>query len=319
MQNAGMIGSQIGGELRARRRLSPPYNKLVLGKELPRVLPEADEVMVRKMLALVFCIGLLIAALALAAMAAVWIVSGVRALPTGEAMTAAWIGFAGSVIGALITVVVALLALWPAYRQMGEMQRASSVQSGQILRVRLRALQTDWNILLKNTFENRMPELLRIEPDDDLAHWAGRHPDNVAELRDIILPRIEEIHSELIMASMGIDLPDLDRGDYIMVLQDYAAMLRTVLDGLPRGKTDASGQPLTAEQWRAHVVATKNFAERRLPQAHLAFNNIYNAANQIIRWQIIQADRSAIGPENTRLFDATQKQSAALSKRPAGE
>ncbi|WP_242181575.1 hypothetical protein [Sphingomonas sp. CARO-RG-8B-R24-01] len=271
--------------------------------------------MVRKMLALVFWIGLLIAALALAAMLVWWIVSGVRALPTGEEMTAAWIGFAGSVIGALITVVVALVALWPAYRQMGEMQRASSVQSGQILRVRLQALQTDWAILLKSTFEDRMSELLQIEPDDDRASWAARHPDRVVELRDKVLPRIEEIHSELIMASMGIDLPDLDRSDYIMVLQDYAAMLRTVLDGLSREKTGAPEQPLTAEKWRSHVVATRAFATHRLPQAHTSFTNIYGAANQIIRWQIIQADRSAIGQENTKLFDETQKQSAAYSRQ----
>jgi hypothetical protein len=275
--------------------------------------------MVRKMLALVFWIGLLIAALALAAMVAWWIVSGVRALPAGEAMTAAWIGFAGSVIGALITVVVALVALWPAYRQMGEMQRASSVQSGQILRVRLRSLQTDWAILLKRTFEDRMPELLQLEPNDDRASWASHHPDRVAELRDKILPRIEEIHSELMIASMGIDLPDLDRSDYIMVLQDYAAMLRTVLDGLSREKTGAPEHPLTAEQWRSHVVATEAFAKHRLPRAHTSFNNICNAANQIIRWQIIQADRSAIGQENTKLFDETQKRSAAFSRQNVKE
>lgn len=273
------------------------------------------QMMVRKMLQLVFCVGLLIAALALAGIVVGWIASGVRALPTGETMTAAWIGFAGSVIGALITVVVALVALWPAYRQMGEMQRASSVQSGQVLRVRLRALQNDFDILLKSTFENRMPELLELGSNDDRVSWSARHPDRVAELRNKVLPRVEEIHSELIMASMGIDLPDLDRGDYIMVLQDYAAMLRTVLDGSSRNSTGALGHPLTPEEWREHVAVTKDFAEHRLPRAHTAFNNIYNAANQIIRWQIIQADRSAIGRENTELFDASQKQSAALSRQ----
>lgn len=275
--------------------------------------------MVRKMLALVFCIGLLIAALALAAMAVGWLVSGVRALPTGDSMTAAWIGFAGSVVGALITVVVALVALWPAYRQLGEMQRASSIQSGQILRARLRALQADWNILLKSTYASRMPELLQIEGEGGHASWVAHHPERVDELQNKILPRIEEIHSELIVASMGIDLPDLDRGDYIMVLQDYATMLRTVLDGISRGTNGTPQHALTDQQWREHMAATRAFADHRLPEAFSAFNNVCNAANQIIRWQIIQTDRSAIGSENIRLFDETQRQSVAFSKRNAAE
>ncbi len=250
-------------------------------------------------------------ALAIFGLCIVTFVRVVRLLPTDASTTSAWIGFAGSVVGALITVVVAAFALWPAYRQMGEMQKSSAVQAGQILRTRWRAAQAEINLLLKGaSVVQSVPKHLSLSENDvDLEHWLVYHKDDdLPAIRDKILPELEAVAYDSFNVKAGVDLPDLDRAAFDISIQHIKIELYSILDGIIRAPNGGAHMgKMSGAQWRQKVHELCAYIDKDWPKAQTTYNNKINSALQILRFQIVASDRTAVGAENYEQFDQFQK------------
>lgn len=263
---------------------------------------------VRPILVMLLLLGVALALLAIVGLALTGFWRLARALPTDSSTTSAWIGFAGSIVGSLLTVFAAAVALYPSYRQVHEMQRASAVQAGQILRGRYKAAKDEMKIILKSVHVEELPKLLLLGPDDrDREKWLQNHPEVSERLRTVVLPRMEEVDSDLFDANFGIELPDLDRVPYVTALERLKSDLYSVLDGVPRAN-GVPGAPMEAEQWRAFVAETVRYANEEWPKAHIDYNNKINAAINLLKYQIMQADSDAVGRAAFDQFSQWQKQ-----------
>jgi hypothetical protein len=251
-------------------------------------------------------IGLIVVVLALIGLLSGAIQRASAALPRDSAITSAWIGFAGSIIGSLITVGVAVVALWPAYRQMGEAQRASSVQAGQILRTRLAATRIDFGILLRGVHRARIIELLgTIKADDSLPSWISHHRSAQNEIVTSIVPSLNETGVKLFEASAGVDLPDLDRGPYFGAVTHIEKELNDIASG--HEATRHGPNTLDRDEWQKKVGALLTYLDGDFDRISLAYNNKISLAQQVLRWQIVRADRQAVGPSDYQEFAAIQK------------
>ena len=270
---------------------------------------------VRPILVMVLLLGVALALLALVGLALLGFWRLARVLPTDSSTTSAWIGFAGSVVGALLTILAGFIALYPAYRQMQEASRGSAVQTGQILRSRYKAAKDELNILLKSVHSEEIPKLLALGPGEtDREMWMKAHPETVQRLKQVILPRIEEVYGDVFDATVGTELPDLDRRPYMTALDRYRGGLYTILDGIPRAPNGTPGPMLTPEQWRDRVAGMVRFVTDDFGKAHLDYNNRINNALNLFRYQILQADRDALGSQTWDQFVQTQKQIEDLEK-----
>ena len=209
----------------------------------------------------------------------------------------AWIGFWGNIAGALIAVLAALIALQPAYRQASEAGRASAVQSGEILRKRLAIAQREYAILSLNTYPDQIAAALQLDSEDlDRATWLRRHPGAAAKLRELFIPRLDEVTAALFQAQAGVDLPGLDRSSYTDAILALRLRLHSILDGLERQSNGTVRGPMSAPRWRYYVAETANFARKDVARSHLYYNNNINLAVQLLRSQIVETDRVALGP-----------------------
>jgi len=266
--------------------------------------------MIRAFLVGIAFLGAGLLALAIAGLCIITFVRVIRLLPADSSTTSAWIGFSGSIVGSLITVIVAVFALWPAYRQMGETQRSSAVQAGQILRNRWRAAQAETNILMKGSaVVQEAKGCLILDPEDeDRTTWIGRHPGEYDVLKNKILPQAEGVGVDTFNAVAGVDLPDLDRSAFDLALDKIKINLYSILDGVKRGKSGAQQGDMTPKEWRNMVTNTQEYIAIEWPKATLTYNNKINAALQVLRYQIVASDRTAVGPDNYKQFDQWQKQ-----------
>ncbi len=226
---------------------------------------------------------------------------------TSRALKAAWIGFAGSVVGACIAGFIAVVALYPALKQTEAAQRATAVSASQILRARLKAANEETKILANGGRLNAVPSVLALGPEDlGRSTWLASHPDRVALIKNDFIPYLDGLLGELIEASATIDLPDLDRGSYASAVSAFRDILRTILDGRFR-QNGALGRELKDDEWRSHVNAAARSAWRDWLRARLIYMNRINTAQNILRLQIIETDRFAMGEEAARLFRELQQ------------
>src|ERR1700761_5762102 len=102
----------------------------------------------KRMLIVLALLGATIFVVAVGGLLLIASIQSIKVLASDPNYTGAWIGFWGSIVGALITLTAASVALYPSYAQMNEMKRNSAVQAGEILRKRYIAAKSEYNILL---------------------------------------------------------------------------------------------------------------------------------------------------------------------------
>jgi len=226
---------------------------------------------------------------------------------TNMARKAAWIGFAGSVGGACIAGLIAVVALYPALKQTEAAQRATAVSAGQILRARFKAANDEVQILAKGGRLEQVSVLLALGPEDTgRSVWLTRHPDRAALIKSNFIPFLDALLGELFEANASVELPDLERGTYVAAVVKFRDLLYTTLDGLIR-ENGSIGREMKDDEWRAHVGAAATFAWKDWSRARLIYNNRINTAQIILRAQIIETDRLAMGQEAAPLFQHHQQ------------
>ena len=70
---------------------------------------------------------------------------------------------------------------------------------------------------------------------------------------------------------------------------------------------------MTIAQWQAHMAETRQLLEHKWPAARASYNNKISTAQQLLRYQIIEADRRAVGPAAYKQFHEGQKQALTVS------
>lgn len=260
----------------------------------------------KPMLTLIGITGLLFLVVSIAGMIVVALTPGIQAAIANPTNGGAWIGFWGSIAGSVIALLAASIAIIPAYRQAGEAQRATAVQSGLVLRARYVAVRDELFGVRPNKAQE-VRTLLTVEPTITREEWLQFEGAKASRLRLQLIPALDAIMEDLALRNMGVELPDLDRGRYMSAIQNLAQKLRTVLDGIPRADNGEPGPALTDEQWRAHLGDTIAYAEQEVPSAMLEYNNRLSVALQVLRRQIILSDRTAMGASATADFDQAQK------------